>query len=373
MRESILRDINRIIEQEGKTSSYKFALLRGVIDMILDNSPYIRIDVKEGLVHMRMGLLIEKWILYFYPIFESEMNIPQIHRGRKLAFDSEIRRLVDLYKDKNGLSGFYRDLKLNNISYEHQDVFISLAQKLKDTIARQPMRYLGTSVTGREYGIFKYSSVNIPVSSSQINQNHLAHRYGVFSIPIDYYEAFRVMGSMINGHDSILFKWAQFSSEMSGGAIRIEQIFNHVLRSPVTERDARESRRHYQEILGTGEPVKCVWTEQDLLRFDVDHLIPFSIWKNNDLWNLLPSSASINQRKRDRIPDPDLIDARKDIIISYWRRIQKVNKNRFDQELTDALIGGPIEADWETTAVRQLEKTCKYLIYERGYPSWNGV
>ncbi|WP_418887615.1 HNH endonuclease domain-containing protein [Leeuwenhoekiella marinoflava] len=39
----------------------------------------------------------------------------------------------------------------------------------------------------------------------------------------------------------------------------------------------------------------------------MDHVIPFSVWKNNDLWNLLPAAAHINARKRDKIPAPELI------------------------------------------------------------------
>ncbi len=65
MRDSIFSNISRIIERDSKVTTYKFALLRGVIDIIQDNSPYITFS--EGRIHIPTGLLIEKWMLYYYP------------------------------------------------------------------------------------------------------------------------------------------------------------------------------------------------------------------------------------------------------------------------------------------------------------------
>ena len=51
MNSETLKNINKIIERDNKTSTYKFALLRGVIDIIQSNSPYIKIagnrDIEE--------------------------------------------------------------------------------------------------------------------------------------------------------------------------------------------------------------------------------------------------------------------------------------------------------------------------------------
>jgi hypothetical protein len=41
MKSEVFSNINKIIERDSKASTYKFALLRGVIDIILENSPYI--------------------------------------------------------------------------------------------------------------------------------------------------------------------------------------------------------------------------------------------------------------------------------------------------------------------------------------------
>jgi hypothetical protein len=41
MNNEVFYNISKIIERDSKTTTYKYALLRGVIDIIQDNSPYI--------------------------------------------------------------------------------------------------------------------------------------------------------------------------------------------------------------------------------------------------------------------------------------------------------------------------------------------
>ena len=69
MRNDVFSNISKIIERDSKTSTYKFALLRGVIDIIQDNSPFL--SFSKDRVHFPTGLLIEKWMLYYYPNFEN--------------------------------------------------------------------------------------------------------------------------------------------------------------------------------------------------------------------------------------------------------------------------------------------------------------
>src|SRR5690606_27416927 len=134
-------------------------------------------------------------------------------------------------------------------------------------------------------------------------------------------EAFRVLGSFIIGRDSILFKWAEFSVNASGRRLSVQTVLNEVLKDPITERDIAESKRLYLEILNREGKVHCVWTGRRLSNYDIDHLIPFAVWKNNDLWNLLPSDSRINNQKRDKIPSPEFIEQRKDFILEYWETI----------------------------------------------------
>ena len=69
MDKEVFSNIHKIIERDSKSTTYKFALLRGTIDIIQENNPYIA--VSEGTVAIPLGLLIEKWMVYYYPILDA--------------------------------------------------------------------------------------------------------------------------------------------------------------------------------------------------------------------------------------------------------------------------------------------------------------
>lgn len=230
-------------------------------------------------------------------------------------------------------------------------LFSTLKKKVGTTITQMPMKYIGSSIYGKFYGIYEYERQT-------------------FSIPIDYYEAFQVLGSFISSQDTILFKWAEFSVQASGQTLSTTQVLNAVLKSPVTERDILESKALYRNILKTDGKVRCVWSGDTITRYDIDHIIPFTIWKNNDLWNLLPARPDINKQKRDKIPSPQLIDNQRELITHYWSLLNNHKQQRFRKELQIALLGYDQSIEWHEPAITQLKNSCDYLIATRAFESW---
>lgn len=369
MNNDVFQSISKIIERDSKSTTYKFALLRGCIDIIQDNSPFI--SVSEGRVHLPIGLLIEKWMLYYYPILESSTNLPQINGKANLAFGVQFRRIISAYSSIGGFSAFYNDLRNKGIPKNLQHDFFELTKKLKDTITKMPMKYIGRSISNDYYSIFHYESEKRKNVTADVDIEYLISSSGSFSIPVDYYEAFRVLGSFISGQDSILFKWAEFSVNASGKNLSIEKVVSEVLKSPITEREVNESKRIYKSILKKEGKVYCVWTGKTITSYDVDHMIPFSVWKNNDLWNLLPSQATTNNHKRDKIPSADLIEKRKGLILHYWELMNENQSQRFQKEIQVALLGNNPFSSWQQSAITQLQSSCNYLISNRGYEKWN--
>ena len=370
MEDVVFKNIAKIIERDSKVTTYKYALLRGVIDIIQDNSPFI--SFSDGRVNIPIGLLIEKWILYYYPILDSPTYIPQINGDVNLAFGSQLNRIISKYRNIGGFSAFYNDLKNKGIPESIKQDFVALARKLQETITKMPMRYIGRSISNDFYSIFNYQTQRPRKHhSASVDIEYLIRNFGTFSIPVEYYEAFKVLGSFIGGQDSILFKWAEFSVNASGKRLSIENVVNEVLRSPISDRDVADSKNIYKSILKKEGKVYCVWTGKSISRYDVDHMIPFSVWKNNDLWNLLPSQSTTNNQKRDKIPSPLLIEKRKDMILYYWDLIHQNQPQRFQKEMQVALLGNNPFTAWQETAIRQLQSSCDYLISNRGYDEWN--
>jgi hypothetical protein len=362
------QNISRIIERESKTTTYKFALLRGVIDIIQDNSPFI--SFKEGRVHFLTGLLVEKWMLYYYPIFESDVIIPQIGANTQIAFVIEFNLVINYYKQKGGFSAFYNDLKSKGFPIEVQGNFKALIKKLRATIIDKPMRYIGSSINDKEYSIFEKGSGASFGNSGEVDLEYLFNSCGSFSIPVEYFDAFKLLGSFIGGSDSILFKWAEFSSNTSGGDVKVEKAIHEILRSPITTRDVNESKNMYNQILQKEGEVRCVWSNLPIQKFDVDHVIPFSVWKNNDLWNLLPAKASINNGKRDNIPTPEQLIKSKELIFHYWDLMNQSQTLRFNREIKVTLLGSNQLVNWHQSALTQLQSSCHHLITQRGFEPW---
>ncbi|UFK97736.1 HNH endonuclease domain-containing protein [Kaistella faecalis] len=367
MNSEVFSNISKIIERDSKSTTYKFALLRGVIDIIQDNSPFITFDKTR--VEFPTGLLVEKWLLYYYPVLQSEALIPQINGEAKLAFSSPFLKIIAEYESRGGFSAFYNDLRNKGIPADLNNDFFELARKIRDTITSMPMKYIGRSISNEFYSIFSYENKAVK-RNLNLDLQRLISEFGTFSIPLEYYEAFRILGSFINGQDSILFKWAEFSVNASRNNLSVQKVLNEVLKSPITERNIAESKNLYRAILKKEGAVFCVWTGKKIAKYDIDHLIPFSVWKNNDLWNLLPSEAITNNKKRDKIPTPDMIERQKDLILEYWEIIFENQATRFQKEIQVSLLGNHAFEEWKNVGISQLQNSCHYLIENRGFEGW---
>ena len=369
MQNPIYKNIIKLIERDSKFSTYKYALLRGVIEVIQDNSPYahrIGDDIK-----IPLGLLIEKWILYYYPLLESEISIPQINGENNLQFEQQLREIIIYYKNKGGLSAFYNDLRRKNIPNNLTNEFLLLLRKLQKTITEMPMKYIGQSINNEYYSIFKFEKSQSRVNKSKaINTQFLIDNFGYFTIPVEYYEVFSFMGTFLSGQESILIKWADFSVQASKSKINFSTVIEKLILYPITERDAEDTKKLYKSVISKHKEINCVWTGCGIKKLNVDHVIPFSIWKNNDLWNLLPAEEKINNNKSDKIPSKNLIESRKDSIFSYWDLLLESNSKRFQSEIEVTLLGHEFNQNWRRESINKLKDTCSYLINERGYEEW---
>jgi len=105
----------------------------------------------------------------------------------------------------------------------------------------------------------------------------------------------------------------------------------------------------------------------------VDHVLPFSVWLNNNLWNMLPTDRVLNQqKKKDKIPTRKLIEKRADIIMNYWNEYQQEIPILFKSQIEVALTGINISDDkFLDTAIESLCQKSDYLIFDRGHQAFS--
>jgi hypothetical protein len=237
------------------------------------------------------------------------------------------------------------------------------------------MKHLGRSVYRHDYSIFKDEKNRRRISiNSPINREILIQNLGHFSFPKELYAVFQYLGSFISGEDSLLYQWAEFTSAASKSVLNVEFVIEKLRTFPQTERDVQDARIIYDKIMRDTGAIECVWsgkpikTQQSL---HIDHVIPFAIWKNNDLWNLLPTSKIVNTKKRERIPSPEFIEQRRDAISRYWNIVMGEYPQRFLRELKISLLGpSTASSDWNKRAIQRLMEKCEYLINVRGFDVW---
>jgi CRISPR/Cas system Type II protein with McrA/HNH and RuvC-like nuclease domain len=69
----------------------------------------------------------------------------------------------------------------------------------------------------------------------------------------------------------------------------------------------------------------------------IDHAIPFTLWRDNSLWNLLPADEKVNNNKRDKLPNENLMNRRRDAVIQNWQTTSDTQPVRFAAEASSLL------------------------------------
>jgi hypothetical protein len=375
--------INTIIERDSKDATYKFALIRGSIEIFQHSDHYK--EEKNEVIVFPLGLLIERWFLYYYPIFESEIFIPQMgadtrysnKKSEKPQFRAVFDPIITYYqKNGGGFSQCYSDYQNGRIPPEIREAFLSICLQIRDTIVEMPMYHLGYSISQKHNAIFKAKKDKPALSmKNPIDPVFLIENYGTFTVKREFYESLKNAGPFLIGDNSLLFQWAQFCERrIEREQIKFGEILKTIADFPIEERDIYDSKRFYNSLKERHVPIQSVWSSRKISDCDecaLDHLIPFSVWKNNDLWNILPSLRKENSQKRDKIPDPDFLISRKGHILEYWSYMMEFDHKTFTRQIRYSLIGANFDPVlWKEQAFNSLEKKCRYMTDVLGYASW---
>jgi SAM-dependent methyltransferase len=341
--------VEGLLTADRKVATYKLALLRALTEVAL--TQYHRTSWRaDGSVAVPIDDVAQLWIGYYWPIVENESSfIPQIRGerrdgGPRIAFRALLEDLTGHYRGAGGLARFTLDLRQGFVRPDVRQVHKRLLQIVRRTIVDGPVTHAGaTQAWGRLFG-YDQGSRSIIVGA-------------------EIWQEFCLSGHWIL--DALILRWAELTSEISGEELRAGDIIDRLLVVPLPERDVSDARRVFQSV----EPRVCVWTDRPLsIRFDIDHLLPFSLWRSNDLWNLLPASPAVNREKRDLLPTKDLLRKRQDVIIHYWTKLRQDMRARFDYEskrfgVTPADSGlGPVFA--------RVVEAVEYTRIQRGCGSW---
>jgi hypothetical protein len=196
MAEDIVLNLLNILRRDAKDTTYKFALLRGMIEISSEHS-HLQQTVKDY-VSFPMGLLAEKWVQYYWPFIDED--IPQKHgkaRGLALAFRDQHKTLTEMYRHKGGYAQFQHDYASHKLDPQTSRKYLALLKTLRQTIAGMPMKHLGQSVHGGLYHIVRKPGLpRIPKMPAEgITPGWVVQNLGRYELRRDYHEAFRKVGT----------------------------------------------------------------------------------------------------------------------------------------------------------------------------------
>ena len=367
-----LRQINYIIEHDSTSSTYKYVLLKSVINASQKYDHLIKIENSRA--NIPLGLIVEQWIPDYMPfVFKdiAQQNNKTVLDRPITTIYNNIFQLLNLDKTKEweyAYMQFTKAFQNPTMSLELSKEFIKLSKKIADKIVNMPMKYTGKS----EYEFFtpkRYKFGSIKLANNEIyNSSFLVNGFGYFSISEQHYNIFRYLGQTLYGTSTIMAKWKQKTNSLNANQETIKDIIEKLSGDTLELRETTSIRK----ILS--QEKECVWSGKELRgdSYDVDHVLPFSIWFNNDLWNMLPTDRSLNQhRKKAKIPTRKLIEKRADSIMHYWNEYKQVMPLLFKSQIEIALIGSDIaEGKIFDTAIESLCNKSDYLIYDRGHEAF---
>ena len=304
-----------IILNDKKSATYKLGLLRVLVQISQSAGGLAEIEGDET-VHLPLGLFALYWLRLYMPLIDKDF--PQSGTNRSGA--------ERLGFAKQGLKNLQHVSPLNlrvGMSFE-AETFKALHSALSDvcrTLIKMPMRY--ATYPGSDDPIFmpNYAGRVSRPDLRVIDKAYL-YSFGTVRLPLNLWRAAQKFGAWIE--PAIIAEWKNL---MKGYAVsqgrenlKLETMDQALAWMDLT-RQNQVPRVRAKLLIESGELQHCVWSGKRLSHsnLDIDHCFPFSTWPCDDLWNLLPSSRSVNQhQKRDRLPTKICLLNSHDQILEWW-------------------------------------------------------
>ena len=345
--------VESVLWDDRKVNTYKFALIRAIAHLAT-HRPNLAQWEGEGHVSVPISAIADKWIGYYWPLMESsaEPAVLQGQQGAKadMAFRLPLTSLVDYWDRQGGYPAFCSSRDANRLPPESAPLLRDVLAKVKTAI-QQPIRYAGNDRTGKR--MFSY------------------HRGRVF-LPAAIWRESALLGRWIE--DSVLLRWAEFTRTLSGNrAAQNEATILHRLLGDHEGQRATAIARAAYEAYSEAHTLECAWTGDRIRTFHVDHAIPWALWRNNDLWNLLPVHPRANIEKSARIPSRARVEQQRSRIIRSWEILYEAQSAMFISHAR-GFIGDPTAKEFTGSVREELFSTFKdvleYTAVNRGVERW---
>lgn len=348
--------IEGVLNRDRKVATYKLALFRALAE-IAGQEPRTARWLPGGRVGVPIDRIAERWLVYYWPIFANPTPVPQSQSegagsNNPVSFRSAMTALMAHFRDQGehgGLSTWFTAWTTARLSPEVGALQGNALQAIANAIRTGPVTYSGGALeTGP---VFEY------------------HRVGrLVVMSADLWRELSLLGHWIL--DAVIVRWASLTERFAmRQGITSAQVLPLLLARPAPERATALARQIYLEQ-GVD---RCVWSGRPLARerLVVDHVIPFALWGNNDLWNLLPADRRVNGEKSDKLPAAGLLMERKTDVLHRWAMLRESVPAAFDlhaSRLLGRAPSGPLA--WQDELFGCLRQAIELTAMQRGIERW---
>lgn len=313
--------ISTILRHDAKTTSYKIALLRAINDVVL---AFPDVGEFNQPVVVPLRILAESWVAYYWPfvdvnqpIWQGARNLRRQGRVNDMAFRPHLTNLRRAWEDFGQVSSRPSDgyivtsemrVPRKRVQYpvEVQNAYDRAIAAISRTIEQKPIRYAGPgewTVFDKpiRYGSLSTTGTPLPGTSA---------RDKCFIVSADIWSLFCKLSLWIEA--LCIHEWCLFGEKVDQTdtkPVDRGDIYRLLTDRPDNRRPLTWERNQIDILIMEGQEFVCPWTQRRIglgTPYDIDHLVPVSIYPINEIWNLAPSDRDFNQhRKRDRLPSPE--------------------------------------------------------------------
>ena len=300
--------LRHIVVNDNKSSSYKLGLLRTLVKLA-ESAPGIVTNRTDEYVEVPFGAVALYWIKLYRPLL-LQRNLRQAPGKKGYGFAKDAFYQLGDFAPTDLSLGFRIDVDRANIV---RAAIADVCKNIKDMPARY-ITYPGES--SPQIFEAEFSSVRKHNQAITLTKEYLA-RFGAFRIPNLLWQTLGQFACWLD--PAIVREWSQL--------IKPWQSTQEVLSGDGREFEWAESYRdtslvssRAKEIRQDGFSLSCVWSARIIQRkaLAIDHCFPWARWPNNDLWNLLPTSATVNNTKSDRLPSAQILAEARGRITDWW-------------------------------------------------------
>ena len=317
--------IELILNDGKKSSTYKYALLLGIVDYVIENPLE---NPMNNFHYIPLIYLAKQFLAYYFPLTLKEIR-QGTYSGSNMgiAIATYIDSFFQIAKEKKlfSFSLIIPDNINRLISFidENDKMPIELIRTLieiRNTILKLPVKHI------RNIGNTKISFFSILTENISIFESYEKHR--ISGISSKFYDkekpSNRWMDLLSNEkcylffsnqtyleiskirfwlRDVLIKRWAQ-------ECIRLDVDLNHPdllsifdMWKAIPERDYSIIKK-YRQLFIENKITKCIYCQKECNNnFEIDHLFPWSKFPVNSFWNLYPACKSCNKKKLDKMPE----------------------------------------------------------------------